>query len=278
MADPYQFDIDSAARHESGEGSSQQWSTTLGPGWSIGDKPNGGYVLAAIARVMGEAVTRSGAPQHPHPLTITGHYLRPSEAGPAELDVRILRTGRTFTSAHTTFVQAGKARLHVLATFGNLDDQHGPSAQTGTAPELPPPEHCITRTEADGFPPGSSMGTQVDVRLHPDTAWIGGGLTEVAESLAWIRFADDRPVDPAALVFFCDALPPAVFAVLPGKTWVPTVELTVHVRAQPKPGWLRAITRTSHLVDGRFEEDCELWDGDDRLVALSRQLGMVLSS
>lgn len=275
---PFQFDIDTAATHVSGEGTHQQWATTLGDRWSIGDKPNGGYVLAAVGRVLGQAIARSGAPQHEHPLTITAHYLRPSEPGPAQLDVEILRTGRTFTSAHTTFVQGGKARLHVLATFGHVDDQNGPSHQVGEPPVLPAPEDCVSRSDSDGFPPASSMGTQVEVLLHPDTGWVSGKRTDQAETRAWIRFADGRPADALALLFFSDALPPSVFEVLPDRSWVPTIELTVHVRSLPAPGWLRAVTRTRHLVDGRFEEDGELWDSEGRLVALSRQLGMVLNA
>ncbi len=276
MDGQYQFDIDTQAQHVSGEGDRQRWAVTLGSAWNIGDKPNGGYILAAVAEVLGQAVSRSGAPQHPHPLTITGHYLRPSTSGPAELDVQILRTGRTFTTVHSTFVQGAKPRLHVLATYGDLASQRGPTLQTAAPPELPPPDECINRKDTDGFPPDSTMGSQVDVRLHPDTGWLTGTPRGVGESRAWIRFADGRSADPVALLFFADALPPTVFDVLAERTWVPTVEFTVHVRAQPAPGWIRAVTRTRHLIDGRFEEDGELWDSEGRLVAMSRQLAMVM--
>jgi acyl-CoA thioesterase len=116
------------------------------------------------------------------------------------------------------------------------------------------------------------------VLLHPDTGWVNGMRADDPETRAWIRFSDQRPVDASALLFFSDALPPSVFEVLPDRSWVPTIELTVQVRALPAPGWLRAVTRTRHLIDGRFEEDGELWDATGRLVALSRQLGMVLSA
>jgi hypothetical protein len=69
----------------------------------------------------------------------------------------------------------------------------------------------------------------------------------------------------------CDALPPVTFDLgLFG--WAPTIELTVHVRAVPAPGWLQVRHATRNLAGGLFEEDCEVWDEAGRLVAQSRQL------
>jgi acyl-CoA thioesterase len=55
-----------------------------------------------------------------------------------------------------------------------------------------------------------------------------------------------------------------------------TVELTVYLRARPAPGWLAYRMATRYLADGYFEEDAEIWDSAGRLVAQSRQLGLVL--
>jgi hypothetical protein len=60
---------------------------------------------------------------------------------------------------------------------------------------------------------------------------------------------------------------------MPG--WAPTLELTVHVRAHPAPGWLRVRHQTRNLAGGMFEEDCEIWDSAGRLVCQSRQLALV---
>ena len=53
---------------------------------------------------------------------------------------------------------------------------------------------------------------------------------------------------------------------------MPTVELTVHVRALPAPGWLRLVQRAQLLQDGWLDESCEIWDSTDRLVAQATQL------
>ena len=54
----------------------------------------------------------------------------------------------------------------------------------------------------------------------------------------WIRFADERPVDAAALTLFADAFPPPLFALVGRIGWVPTIELTVQVRRRPVDGWV----------------------------------------
>ena len=86
----------------------------------------------------------------------------------------------------------------------------------------------------------------------------------------WFRLHDREP-DPLALLTAVDSLPPVTFDLgLPG--WAPTLELTVHVRALPEPGWLKLRHATRNVAGGYFEEDCEVWDSAGRLVAQSRQL------
>ena len=59
-----------------------------------------------------------------------------------------------------------------------------------------------------------------------------------------------------------------------GPGWVPTLEYTVHVRAIPAPGPVRCVFRSQFVQGGFFNEDGEVWDSTDRLVAQSRQLGL----
>jgi hypothetical protein len=111
-----------------------------------------------------------------------------------------------------------------------------------------------------------------DLRLDPATAgWARGRPSGRALIQAWFRLHDEREPDPLALLLAVDAMPPVTFE-LGRMGWAPTLELTVHVRARPAPGWLRLRHETRNLAGGMFEEDCEVWDAAGRLVAQSRQL------
>ena len=110
----------------------------------------------------------------------------------------------------------------------------------------------------------------VETRMPDDTAG------HRAETSGWIRFRDGRPPDLLALALFADAFPPSIFRLLGRVGWVPTIELTVHFRARPAPGWVRGRFLTDDLTDGRMIETGELWDATGTLVARSRQLALLV--
>ncbi len=244
-----------------------RWTGRVHPAWNIGANPNGGYLMSLAMSAMGRLV-----PQHPDPLSITAHYLRPGSAGvDCEVEATVIRSGRSLTTARATLVQEGKPRLEVLAALGKLGEP-GPARLTVPAPEIPPPEACVGRS-------GAQQGIElpildrVEVRLHPQEARAGeAGRAQVT---GWIRLRDGREPDSHAAVLFADAFPPAVFGLLGVVGWVPTLELTVHVRRRPAPGWLLGRFRTRDLVDGRMVEDGMLWDSTGELVAQARQLALV---
>jgi hypothetical protein len=116
---------------------------------------------------------------------------------------------------------------------------------------------------------------RLDLRLDPAcSGWAVGKPSGRGLVQGWLRMADGREPDPLMLLLAVDALPPVTFDLgLLG--WTPTLELTVHVRATPVPGWLRVAHSTRNLAGGLLEEDGEVWDSAGRLVAQSRQLARV---
>lgn len=84
--------------------------------WSIGGRPNGGYLMGTILRALSHRL------DHPDPLTSTGHFLSPAEPGLAEIKVNVIKEGRSLSTAQAVLTQNGRDRLVALATFGVLED------------------------------------------------------------------------------------------------------------------------------------------------------------
>ena len=237
------------------------------PAWNIGTNPNGGYLLALAA-----AAVRQATPTQPDPLSITVHYLRPGlSEQPCDIDVQVLRSGRSLSTVQATLAQDGGPRLVLLASMGDLAEETEP-VLTMPPPEIPPPEQCPGRS-ADAQGVTLAILDRLDVRLHPQQAVPGG--SDRAEISGWIRFRDGRAPDSLACLLLADAFPPAVFSRLGLVGWVPTVALTVQVRRRPAPGWMLGRFWSHDLRDGRVIEDGALWDSAGHLVAQSRQLALV---
>lgn len=247
-------------------------------GWTVGPKPNGGYLLAALVRAAADEVVTDGS-DHPHPLAATAHFMRAPDPGPAEIAVQILRLGHGASQARATLSQAGRACVDVVVTLGRLEqpDRISPPWWTGPDPfEVAPPESCHRMPSA---PPGSGFTIPVmdraDTRLDP--ACLGfafGQPTGRGELKGWISLADGRPADPYSLLFFLDALPPATFDLAP-TGWVPTLSLTAYVRSWPAPGPLRVRQYVQSVHHDRIDEVCELWDSAGHLVGQATQLAAI---
>ncbi len=134
---------------------------------------------------------------------------------------------------------------------------------------------CVGQDSAPDVSPvpgSNALLERLDLRLDPATAgWAVGAPSGAGDMRGWLGLADGRDHDPLSLLLAVDALPPTAFD-LGLKGWTPTLELTVHLRRRPAPGPVRVSLVTRNLAGGLMEEDAEVWDADDRLVAQSRQL------
>lgn len=243
-----------------------RFAAEVTPGWDIGGNANGGYLMAIAGRAMAEAVGRP-------PLTLTAHYLRPAPAGPCDIEVTTVRSGRRFATATATLTMASGQVIALLGTFG--EQTPGGRAFTREAPvdvpdyddcELPPPPN-------DG--PRPEIFRRLAARIRPgDEGLRTGNPSGNAEIRGWFAFADGEPIDAIGLLLVADAFPPPIFNTDLPTAWVPTVELTVHVRGAPEPGPLRCWFRSRFIHDGLLDEEGEIWDSTGKLVAQSRQLAL----
>ncbi|MEO6652579.1 MAG: thioesterase family protein [Ilumatobacteraceae bacterium] len=258
------------------------WTTELSTAWNIGESANGGYAMSAVLRALSEV---SGFPD---PISVTTHFLRTVQGGgTGSIDTELIRRGRSVAVARGRLRQADAVRLLVTAAMGDLDDGLDHDADddgldddadddsiSASPPDLERPEACVARS-------GSAQGVElpiasrVEVRIPP--ARMVPGHSDEAVTEGWIRFADSSPPSALALPLFADAFPPSLFSKFGQVGWVPTIELTVHVRRRPADGWIQARFECDDLIGGRMIESGTLWDSAGRVVARSRQLGLHLT-
>ncbi len=254
----YQLDTDTALTStEDGryEGNvSDRWGVLSGV-------PNGGYMMCFAMRALADALPA------PDPLTLTAHFLRPGKVGPVSVFTEVVKVGKRNATGMARVVQDDKEVVRALATFGRRSDD-ATRAIHAEPPTLPPRSEC----EHHATPHHPEIAKRFDNYIDPATiGWVKGDPSGDMVMRGWMSLADGRPPDELSMPLFADGLPPPLFNVVsPG--WVPTIELTVHFRGRPVPGYLRAEFRTRFVSGGLLEEDGVLWDEEGSLVALSRQL------
>lgn len=277
--------------------------TALGPGryraqvdagWSTPIAANGGYLAAILVRAI--EAERGAAAAERQLRSLTCHFLRPVTAGPLDVTVETLREGRRIATVRVTATQDGRDAIVALAALAVLDL---PAA--GVWEPAPPP--------AAPAPPRDAPFAAPDDYGRGDTAhWLGptatmppmfqrvlvaprfGGIPfsarelppgEAPETGGWIALPEPRPIDAAFVALCTDVWWPPAFQPLGRPAIAPTIDLTIHVRAdippeglpdQPVLGWYRSTAAHGGLM----EEDAALFLPDGTLLAHARQLAIFM--
>src|SRR6266705_1281130 len=116
MGQPHTFDLATASVAADGG-----WAAEVDPGWTIVGRPNGGYLLALLARA---ALAVAGRPD---PLAVSAHFLAAPSPGPATVAVTTLRSGRSLSVLRAGLAQEGRSCVEALVTAGTLDPSAGPA-------------------------------------------------------------------------------------------------------------------------------------------------------
>jgi Thioesterase-like superfamily len=254
-----------------GEGA---YTADLDEAFGVLGKPNGGYLLAVLARAAALHAVERGT-RHEHCLAASALYVRAPDCGRVDVEVTVHRSGTKVSQLRATLSQAGRVAVDAVITCGRLDRDDVVRLKGPPPPALPAPESC-ERVESGGpAGVGISIMDRVELRLDPaTTGFKRGELASEAEVRGWVRLADGRAPDPLSLLFCLDALPPATFPI-GSSGWVPTIQLSAYVRALPDDGWLTARQVARTVSGGLVDEVCELWDAGGRVVAQATQLAMV---
>jgi hypothetical protein len=248
-------------------GAKGRFTGKVSPNWTIGGKPNGGYLLAMLGRA---AVAVSA---HDHVIAASAHYLRPPEPGPVAVEAEVLREGRSASQVRARMAQEGQPCVEALVTTSRVDEGSAPYWDGGV-----PAMSTVSLEDCARLVPRTPDGTtvaimeQVQVRLEPSSSgFLTGRPSGRGELRGWLALPGAEPFDPFSLVYAVDGFPPATFDV-EYAGWVPTLELTVYVRALPVPGPVRILQRAQLIEGRRVDEACFVWDSAGRLVAQGSQL------
>ena len=287
----FAFDEDSRVVAAGSEGA---FTTELTGRWNgTAGAVNGGYMLATCTRALALDMP------FPDPVVVSGFFLRPGTAGPAAVRTSVIRSGRTMAFGEAALTQDGKDVVRATAAFTRLGGtgrdgtgqeragRDGLVFLDGTPPALPPPGDCVgvpvgafglampSRGDLGGSSPRASIAERIEFRSAELPGWFTGRPSGRPASEFWMRFADGREADLLSLPLLVDSTAPSVLELGAGST---TIQLTVHLRAHPAPGWLACRATTRFVSNGYHEEDFEVWDSAGTLVAQSRQLALILPS
>lgn len=257
---------------------------SISDAWTLAAVPQGGMVAAIAARAMAGALDEPAQALRSLSVVFAGQVA----SGDVEVDVTVLRRGRSMSQLQATVRNPGAAAgLTAIAVFGA--PRRGFSFTDLEYPEVDGPEGL--RSFRDPVPPGIDF----EFARPPLPFWEhilecrparGRPPWEPfehgpAEAVFWFRLDEppldgDGRLDPLAALVVCDTMPNAVSQKLPpsDEPWFgPSADLTIHLFDRPRPGWLLGHNRARHAGDGYASVDMALWDAQGpTLVAYATQV------
>src|SRR5262245_2247819 len=89
----------------------------LDPEGTVHGNPNGGYLLALMAR----AATAAAGGHPPHRIAASATYVSPPTPGDGHVAVDVLRQGRAASQVRARLTQGDAIRVETLFTLGTLE-------------------------------------------------------------------------------------------------------------------------------------------------------------
>jgi acyl-CoA thioesterase len=261
------------------DGRDGRWRADLPPIWGAPTFPQGGIVTALAVRAM----TAELATSEQRLRSVTTVFAAPVEAGAMEIDVTVLRRGRSMSQLTATVRNPGQDAGHTsIAVFGSA--RPGFEFADVRPPDgVLPPERSVSFRDMPAdvvrrfeFP----YWNQVEGRIGLGHPWWEEWRSTSSDRAYWYRF-DDPPLaaggvlDPAAVVTLCDTMPGAVNERMGTPLPVflpPSTDLTIHLLGDAGPGWLLSHNRARWAGDGYASVEMTLWDPGRGLVAYATQV------
>ncbi|MGH8996107.1 MAG: acyl-CoA thioesterase [Acidimicrobiales bacterium] len=255
-----------------------RYRAELDESWNVVALPQGGVQAALGLRAAAGEIGDQQALRAC--TTVFAGQVAPGEL---EIDVRVLRRGRSATQVLTEVRNAGAAAgTTTLAVFGG--PRRGPTFVDVAPPEVPRPMACPSYRD----PPPHGYE-----QMEPSPFWsrvegrgaLGHAPWEsyeptTSDSASWYRFDDppllaDGSLDPLAVLTLVDRMPGCISERLgpeEERWFAPSADLTVHLFAPARTEWLLAHDRARWADGGWASAESMLWDERGNLVAYGTQL------
>ncbi|KAG6376919.1 thioesterase-like superfamily-domain-containing protein [Boletus reticuloceps] len=93
-----------------------------------------GYSLGVIVETC---IQHQSGSSHPDPIHVSAHFLRATHPGPGQVQVKLLKSGKTFTNILAELVQQGTTRVTAHLLFGDLSPSQPSQEQRILSPPSP---------------------------------------------------------------------------------------------------------------------------------------------
>jgi acyl-CoA thioesterase len=261
---------------------------TLDAVWNLRPLPQGGILTAIAVRAM-EAELGDDTQQ---PRTLHTTFVAQVADGDLEVEVEVLRRGRSMSHARAEVRNPGAARGHVTTCVFGAPREGFEFTDLRPPEDIPPPDACVSYRDppppgvTDQFDPVAFWEQLLENRVAMGHLWWDPYVPDRAERALWTRFDDpplleDGRLDPLGLIVIADTMPGAVGERIgpQERLWfAPSVDLTVHLFGDCRSPWVLAHNRARYAGDGYASADMALWDygpdltSEPRLVAYATQL------
>jgi acyl-CoA thioesterase len=280
-------DLTAVTRLQGAPDGTARYAAHIDGSWVLRPMPQGGVTTAiALAAMTAEL-------DHPEQQLRTMHTMFTAQVphGDVEVDVEVLRRGRTMSHVRAEVRPPGADRGHVVTAAFGADRAGFELTDVSPPPDVPLPHDCRSFREPPpgdwepAFEPMPFWARRMEGRSaigNPPWADYEPGRAERAN---WYRFdeppwRDDGTLHPFAFPMLVDTMPGAVAEKLgPDQPpwFAPSVDLTLHVLDDCRSEWVLAHNTARHAGGGYASADMTLWDygpafDDPRPVAYATQV------
>lgn len=238
------------------------------PQWANMVGPFGGITAAVLLRAVESHPERIG-----DPLALTVNFAAPIADGEFDICLRAARTNRSNQHWTLELRQGDEVKTTATALFGLHrdtwadDESHPPSA--------PAPEDVAPGSFVDAI----VWAKRYDMRFTEGPVPLRAvEASDSSTTTLWVRDAESRPLDFAALACLSDVFFPRAFLRLGRFLPAGTISLTTYFHADQSEitalgsDYLLASANANRFSRGYFDQSAHLWSRAGRLVASTHQL------